>query len=173
METVTDPVSSGLAQVREHPPEPGPRHRSMPTQSAAVSVHSVNASIAQPVGTSNLSTTAPAGSAAAIAMAKPREVFIQGITSNGRTFRPSDWAERLAGAMSSFRPGGGRGGIGDHIGYSPYCVPTTLGEVRCVVVNEALRKLEPMAWDFVMSFAKDNDLQVFEACLLPDPPRCA
>jgi len=106
-----------------------------------------------------------------MAMAKPREVFIQGITSTGHTFRPSDWAERLAGAMSSFRPGGGRGGIGDHIGYSPYCVPTTLGEVKCVVVNEALRKLEPMAWDFVMNFAKDNDLQVFEACLLPDPPR--
>ena len=28
----------------------------------------------------------------------PREVFIQGITLDGRTFRPSDWAERLAGA---------------------------------------------------------------------------
>jgi hypothetical protein len=47
-------------------------------------------------------------------------------------------------------------------------VPTTLGEVKCVVVNEALRKLEPMAWDFVMNFARDNDLQVVDACLLPD-----
>jgi hypothetical protein len=27
-----------------------------------------------------------------------------------------------------------------------------------------------MAWDFVMNFAKDNHLQVVEACLLPDPP---
>ena len=25
-----------------------------------------------------------------------KQVFIQGITQNGRTFRPSDWAERLA-----------------------------------------------------------------------------
>jgi len=39
-----------------------------------------------------------------------------------------------------------------------------------VVVNEALRELEPMAWDFVMNFARDNELQVSEACLLPDPP---
>jgi hypothetical protein len=26
-----------------------------------------------------------------------------------------------------------------------------------------------MAWDFVMHFARDNELQVTEACLLPDP----
>ena len=99
-----------------------------------------------------------------------KEVFIQGITRDGKTFRPSDWAERLAGAMSCFRPGGGQGGIGAYIGYSPYCVPRVINGVKCVIVNEALREMEPMAWDFVMSFARDNDLQVAEACLLPDPP---
>jgi hypothetical protein len=26
-----------------------------------------------------------------------------------------------------------------------------------------------MAWDFVLNFARDNDLQVVDACLLPDP----
>jgi hypothetical protein len=36
-----------------------------------------------------------------------------------------------------------------------------------VIVNEALRDLEPMAWDFVMNFARDNDLQVTDACSLP------
>jgi len=60
---------------------------------------------------------------------------------------------------------------GAHIGYSPYCVPTTIDGVKCVVVNEALREIEPRAWDFVMSFARDNELQVIEACLLPDAPR--
>jgi hypothetical protein len=104
---------------------------------------------------------------------KPRELFIQGITGDGRTFRPSDWAERLAGAMSCFRPSGSRTGIGQAIGYSPYCIPTVIGNVKCVVVNEALRELEPMAWDFVMNFARDNDLQVADACLVPDPPKRA
>ena len=99
-----------------------------------------------------------------------KEILIQGVTQDGRTFRPSDWAERLAGAMSCFRPGGGVGGLASAIGYSPYCVPTLLGSTKCVVVNEALRDLEPMAWDFVMNFARDNHLQVSEACLLPDPP---
>ncbi|MFG6417124.1 DUF3579 domain-containing protein [Roseateles sp. DC23W] len=98
----------------------------------------------------------------------PREVFIQGVTLDGKTFRPSDWAERLAGAMSCFRPSGARLGPGAHIGYSPYCVPTVINGVKCVVVTEELRRIEPMAWDFVMNFARDNNLQVAEACLLPD-----
>jgi hypothetical protein len=98
-----------------------------------------------------------------------KEVFIQGVTSSGKTFRPSDWAERLAGVMSSFRPGGAR--PGSHLSYSPWCIPTTMGGVKCVVVHRDLRDHEPMAWDFVMNFARDNDLQLVEACLLPDPPR--
>ena len=100
--------------------------------------------------------------------ASPREFFIQGVTLDGRTFRPSDWAERLAGAMSSFRPEGAAGGIGAFIGYSPLCVPRVINGVKCVIVSEALKAVEPMAWDFVMSFARDNQLQMTEACLMPE-----
>lgn len=97
-----------------------------------------------------------------------REFIIQGLTQDGRVFRPSDWAERLAGAMACFRPGsGGPGGIGAFIGYSPYCMPTSVGDVKAVIVNEALRDIEPMAWDFVTNFARDNGLQMGEVCLLP------
>jgi hypothetical protein len=101
--------------------------------------------------------------------ATAKEVFILGLTQSGKTFRPSDWAERLAGVMSPFRPGGAQ--PGSHIGYSPWCVPTSLGDVKCVVVNAELRAVEPMAWDFVLNFARDNDLQVSEACLLPEPSK--
>ena len=90
----------------------------------------------------------------------PRQYAIQGITHGGRAFRPSDWAERLAGALSSFRPK--VSAIGAHIGYSPYCIPRVLDGVKCVIVNEALRDVEPMAWDFVMNFARDNELQVLD-----------
>jgi len=93
-------------------------------------------------------------------VAEPRTVFIQGTTREGRPFRPSDWAERLAGTMSCFRPDGGAGGR--FIGYSPYCVPRIVGGVKGVVVNPKLRELEPMAWDFVMNFARDNELVVVE-----------
>lgn len=95
-------------------------------------------------------------------MTAPRQFYIQGITADGRTFRPSDWAERLAGAMSSFRPGGGAAGIAAYIGYSPYCVPQVVDGVKCVLVNDGLRGIEPMAWDFVMNFARDNGLKVIE-----------
>lgn len=89
-----------------------------------------------------------------------RQLLIVGVTKDGKTFRPSDWSERLAGAMSAFRPGGSAGGIASFIGYSPYCVPRTVDGQKCVLVNEALRNVEVMAWDFVMHFARDNELEV-------------
>jgi hypothetical protein len=99
---------------------------------------------------------------------KPQQqIFIQGITRDGRPFRPSDWAERLAGALASFRPGGGSAGPMAHLGYSPYCFPQVVEGVKCVIVSDALRDVEPMAWAFVMNFARDNDLRVVEACWWP------
>jgi len=99
---------------------------------------------------------------------KPREFFIHGVTASGRPFRPSDWAERLCGVMASYRPGGLANGRDAYIGYSPYVRPTLVGGVRCVVVDERLRDLERMAFDFVMNFARDNDLPVYEGCSLPE-----
>ena len=92
-----------------------------------------------------------------------REFIIEGQTADGQPFRPSDWAERLAGAMSCFRPEGVRGGIGSFIGYSPLCVPRTINGVRCVIVSEQLKAVEPMAWEFVMNFARDNQLPLVES----------
>jgi hypothetical protein len=100
----------------------------------------------------------------------PKQMFILGLTQEGRTFRPSDWAERLAGVMAQFRPGGAKS-LGGHIAYSPWCVPTVVDGVKCVVVHSDLRESEPMAWDFCLSFAKDNNLQITEGCLLPDAPK--
>lgn len=97
-----------------------------------------------------------------------RELFIQGITQDGRPFRPSDWAERLAGVMSCFRPPGSRVRPGAHLAYSPYCVPRVINGVKCVIVNEALKEVEPQAWAFVLNFARDNGLAVVDACLLPE-----
>jgi hypothetical protein len=93
------------------------------------------------------------------------EFFIIGKTSDGRQFRPSDWAERLCGVMSCFNPDGG--GRNAHLQYSPYVRPTMIDGIRSVVVNTALKQLEPLAFHFVVNFAKDNDLQLVDACALP------
>lgn len=98
---------------------------------------------------------------------KPREFFIQGLTSKGKTFRPSDWAERLAGVMARFRPDASSGPHA-HLQYSPWVRPTLLAGVKSVVVSEALRDLEPLAYHFVLDFARDNDLQIIDACPLPE-----
>ncbi|QAU33789.1 DUF3579 domain-containing protein [Janthinobacterium sp. 17J80-10] len=96
-----------------------------------------------------------------------REFFIQGVTSDGKTFRPSDWAERLCGVMSCFGEDGARQDA--HLHYSRYVRPALLEGVKSVVVSEDLRDIEPLAYHFVLNFAKDNDLRVVDACLLPEP----
>lgn len=90
--------------------------------------------------------------------AAANEFLIVGTTLEGKTFRPSDWTERLAGVMSQFRPGGLRPGI--YLGYSPWCHPVVRDGVKCVVVHAALREHNVMAWDFCVNFARDNQLQV-------------
>jgi hypothetical protein len=97
-----------------------------------------------------------------------QQFIIHGVTLEGQRFRPSDWAERLAGVMSQFRP---PGSVGGPLTYSPYVVPVLLDEVRCVVVDRRLRELEPLAWKFVAGFAQDNRLQTSETQLdVPDEP---
>ncbi len=83
----------------------------------------------------------------------PVEFVIQGTTEEGKPFRPSDWAERLCGVMAAF-------GSDQHLAYSPYVHPITSNGVRCVVVDMRLEAIEPMAYRFLLSFAKDNDLRV-------------
>jgi hypothetical protein len=93
--------------------------------------------------------------------AKPTAYVIQGVTKQGKTFRPSDWSERLAGALSSFGPPAC--GIRKNdvlLGYSLYVWPTIIGNLKCVMLDARLRDISPYAFDFVLTFARDNDLVV-------------
>lgn len=82
---------------------------------------------------------------------------IIGKTLDGKQFRPSDWADRLCGVMSVF-------GADRKMKFSPYVRPgaTDRGE-KCVFVDVRLYKLEPLAYKFLVNFAKDNELQVIYA----------
>jgi uncharacterized protein DUF3579 len=81
------------------------------------------------------------------------EFVITGVTLGGKPFRPSDWAERLCGVMSAF-------GSSGRMQYSPYVFPITSAGVKCVVVDVRLKDIEPMAYNFLMNFARDNELQM-------------
>ena len=86
--------------------------------------------------------------------------LIRGVTRAGRRFRPSDWAERLCGVMSSFQPGAIGAGLGMHLQYSPWVQPLLGEDVKCVRVDGRLEAFSAMAYRFVVNFAHDNDLQV-------------
>ena len=88
------------------------------------------------------------------------EVIIKGVTRAGQAFRPSDWAERLCGVMSSF-------GNDQQMRYSPYVRPTFLDGVRCVFVRSELKSVESRAWRFLFDFANDNELVILEPAAQP------
>lgn len=85
--------------------------------------------------------------------AQLQELVIQGLTHSGVRFRPSDWAERLCGMMSVF-------GEDRHLSYSPYLKPVIAEGLSCVVVDGRLRAIDPAAFDFLLGFARDNELEV-------------
>jgi hypothetical protein len=80
------------------------------------------------------------------------EFVIQGVTLDGKPFRPSDWAERLCGVMAAF-------GGDNRMQYSPYVHPVTADGARCVVVDVRLEEIEPMAYRFLLGFARENELK--------------
>ena len=55
--------------------------------------------------------------------------------------------------MAPFRPKSDQGD--PRYTHSPFVRPETLNGVRCVMVDERLREIDPRALDFVLGFAKD------------------
>jgi hypothetical protein len=81
------------------------------------------------------------------------DVVIWGVTTSGRTFRPSDWADRLAGLTSAF-------GADQRLMYSPHVRPMTVHGVSALIVGRDLATLSPRLHQFLHNFARDNDLVV-------------
>ena len=83
--------------------------------------------------------------------------LIVGITDDGKSFRPGDWAERLAGVITLFvserRPGAAAASTW-------LAMPCVERGVRCLRVSAALIEVCPEAFEFVMRFADDNGLVV-------------
>jgi predicted esterase len=82
-------------------------------------------------------------------------IVIHGVTADGRTFRPSDWTERLYYAVASYGPHG-------QVTFNPFVTIRMTDESRCVVVDTRLRDKDPIVFSFVTGFARDNQLQMFD-----------
>ncbi len=81
------------------------------------------------------------------------DLVITGVMENGKTFRPSDWSERLSSTLASF--------LVDHrLRYSAGVQPCILDGERCLIVARWLEEADPAAYAYVMGFAHDNHLRV-------------
>lgn len=85
---------------------------------------------------------------------KIRKIIIEGVTESGETFRPSDWAERMSGSLSTFK--------NHRIYYSPLLRPSYKGGNRCIIVDPALKGSQPALYEQILDFAKNNKLKVGE-----------
>ena len=47
-------------------------------------------------------------------------------------------------------------------GYSTYVMPVTIDGIRSIIVDSRLGDIETLALEFVLNFARDNDLTVIE-----------
>lgn len=91
-----------------------------------------------------------------LSMPHPPDIVLWGITRSGRAFRPSDWAERLAGLTAAFK-------LNERLGYSALVRPTLVAGVRALVVSGQLQQEEPRLYQFLVNFARDNELLTTES----------
>ena len=93
-------------------------------------------------------------------------LIIFGVTSAGEKFRPSDWIERFCGVLAPYGSTYQSSGELDHVqngmGYSDLVFPTTYKDERVVMALEQLKNVEPLAWEFVVDFIKENNLKTNE-----------
>ena len=91
---------------------------------------------------------------------KEKKIVIEGITQEGKKFRPSDWAERMSGKLATFK--------NRRIHYSPMLQPSMSEQgYKCVELDPNLKESNPDLYESILKFAKTNDLKL---CNTEDDP---
>ena len=81
------------------------------------------------------------------------ELVVQGITLEGETFEPADWAERLRDSLSSM-------GLAKNQNYSSYVRPVLSEGIKCLVVRTSLEAASIQAFKLIKQYIADNRLMV-------------
>ena len=82
------------------------------------------------------------------------ELIIEGTTTEGKKFRPSDWVDRICGMLAGFKQ--------QKVTYSDYLRPLVYKSVNCVAVRKQMEQDLPDTFTFIMQFANDNKLIVVD-----------
>lgn len=80
------------------------------------------------------------------------KIIIEGITEAGESFRPSNWAERMSGRLSTFRR--------HRIQYSPLLQPMVKDGNKCVILDKRLKQSNPELYQSILEFARTNKLKI-------------
>jgi hypothetical protein len=80
------------------------------------------------------------------------KIIIEGVTESGSKFRPSDWAERISGTLSTFR--------NRRVYYSPLLQPLYRSGNKCVALDPSLKETNPELYQSILNFAKSNNLKI-------------
>src|SRR6056297_788398 len=83
---------------------------------------------------------------------KDKKIIIEGITDTGETFRPSNWAERMSGSLSTFK--------NRRIVYSPMLQPVYKDGHNCVALDPDLKETNPELYQSILDFAEKNHLRI-------------
>ena len=88
-----------------------------------------------------------------MAESKSKKIIIEGVTTQGQQFRPSDWAERMSGSLASFK--------NSRIHYSPLLQPSTNHKgYKCVLLDPKLKESSPQVYQAILDFAEANQLKI-------------
>ena len=80
------------------------------------------------------------------------KILIEGITAAGDLFRPSDWAERIGGSLSTFK--------NHRIYYSPLLKPSYKEGHRCLILDPKLQDRYPALYKHILDFSNKNNLRI-------------
>ncbi|GAB4392470.1 MAG: DUF3579 domain-containing protein [Gammaproteobacteria bacterium] len=89
---------------------------------------------------------------------RDKPIIIEGVTKEGKKFRPSDWAERMSGKLATLR--------NNRLVYSPLLRPKVNTEgYKCVALDPSLKATNPKLYQSILEFARKNNLNI---CNEPD-----
>jgi len=80
--------------------------------------------------------------------------LVEGTMQNGRTFRPSDWVDRVSGVLAKF-------GSDHRLRYGAVR-PCYVKGKKCLLVQKALEHDDPVAFEYVSTFVRTNGLQMHD-----------
>ncbi len=81
------------------------------------------------------------------------KILIQGVTTEGKEFRPSDWAYRMSDRLATYK--------NQRIKYSPLLQPThDKNGYKCVLIDPTLKESNPNLYKSILDFAKKNKLKI-------------